>query len=194
MTIMPAGLCLAKGIIIEVFVLCNLCLQRDVFSHIEAVSVEQKGCQQTAHSAVAIVERVDAQKIMYKNRNHNKRFSFHISDDTIVFLADPVQRLWGLIGRKRSNECLHMTVRVSGTDIILDILGSAGHSVIHMAVQNFMGLQDIVLRDWNGIEALVDDVQHITITGDFLLIAVLGSRFLLDQLLDTGNSQFYRKK
>ena len=40
------------------------------------VSVEQKSCQQTAHSAVAIVERVDAQEIMYKNRNHNKRFDF----------------------------------------------------------------------------------------------------------------------
>ena len=41
-------------------------------------------------------------------------------------------------------------IRVSGTDIILDTFGSAGHRVVHIAVQNFMELKDIVLRDRNG--------------------------------------------
>ena len=70
-----------------------------------------------------------------------------------------------------------MTVWAGGADIVLHTLGSARHRVIHMTVENFMKLQDIVLRDWNSIKTLMDDIQRITITCDFLFIAVPGRCF-----------------
>ena len=49
-----------------------------------------------------------------------------------------------------------------------------------------MKLQDIVLRDWNRIKALVNDTQHIAISGNFLLVTVSRRGFLLDELPDSG--------
>ena len=48
------------------------------------------------------------------------------------------------------------------------------------------GPQDIVLRDWNRIKALVNDTQHIAISGNFLLVTVSRRGFLLDELPDSG--------
>ena len=87
-----------------------------------------------------------------------------------------------------------MTVRVGGADIVLHTLGSARHRVVHMTVENFMKLQNIVLRDWNSIETFMDNIQRITITCDFLFIAVPGRCFFLDKLLDScirGHNAFY---
>lgn len=42
-----------------------------------------------------------------------------------------------------------------------------------MAVEDFMELQDVILRDGDDIKALMDDAQHISIACNFLLVAVL---------------------
>ena len=55
-----------------------------------------------------------------------------------------------------------------------------------MAVQDFMKLQDIVLRNWNRVKALVNDTQHVAVSGDLLLISVPRRGFLLDELPDSG--------
>ena len=129
---------------------------------------------------------MDAQEIVNKHGDGNERLHFHIANHTIILFTDSVQCLRRLIGRKRREQNLHMTIRVGRADIVLDALGSASHRVVHMAVQNFMQLQDIVLRNGNGIETLMDDVQDIAVACDFLFIAVLGRCLFLDQLLDTG--------
>ena len=49
-----------------------------------------------------------------------------------------------------------------------------------------MKLQDVVLRDWYRVKALVNDTQHIAVTGDLLLIPVPRRGFLLDKLTDSG--------
>ena len=56
-----------------------------------------------------------------------------------------------------------------------------------MAVEDFVKLQDVVLRDWYRVKALVNDTQHIAVTGDLLLIPVLRRGFLLDKLPDSGS-------
>ena len=55
-----------------------------------------------------------------------------------------------------------------------------------MAVQNFVKLQDVVLRNWNRVKALVNNAQYITVTCNLLLIPVPRRGFLLDELPDTG--------
>ena len=123
---------------------------------------------------------------MDKNRNCNQRFQFHISNHTVVFLADSVQRFRRFIRGKRREQRFHMTVRIGGSDIILHTFCAARKWVVYVTVQDFMKLQDIVLRNWNRIKALVNDTQHIAISGNFLLVTVSRRGFLLDELPDSG--------
>ena len=69
--------------------------------------------------------------------------------------------------------------------IVLHSLCPDSYWIVHMAVENLMELKDVILRDGNGIKALMDDAQHISIACDFLLIAVLWRGLLLNQLSDT---------
>ena len=79
-----------------------------------------------------------------------------------------------------------MAVRIGSGDIILRDFCAARKRVIHVAVQDFVKLQDIVLRDWNRIKALVNNTQHIAVSGNFLLVTVSRRGFLLDELPDSG--------
>ena len=49
-----------------------------------------------------------------------------------------------------------------------------------------MELQDVVLGDGDGVEVLVNEVQHIPVTCDLLLVPVSRRCFLLYKLPDTG--------
>ena len=123
---------------------------------------------------------------MDENRDCNQRLQFHISNHTVVFLADSVQRFRRFIRGKRREQRFHMTVRVGGGDIILHTFCAARKRVIHVAVQNFVKLQDVVLRNWNRVKALVNNAQHITVTCNLLLIPVPRRGFLFDKLPDSG--------
>ena len=61
----------------------------------------------------------------------------------------------------------------------------AGYWIIHMAVENLMGLQDVILRDGDDVKIFMDDAQHITVPRNFLLVAILRRGLLFHQLPDT---------
>ena len=123
---------------------------------------------------------------MDEHRDCNQRLQLHIPDYSVVLLADSVQRFRRFIRGKRCEQRFHMTVRIGGSDIILHAFCAARKRVIHVAVQDFMKLQDIVLRNWYRVKALVNDTQHIAVTCDFLLVTVSRRGFLLDELPDSG--------
>ena len=79
-----------------------------------------------------------------------------------------------------------MTVRIGGSDIILHAFCAARKRVIHVAVQDFVKLQDIVLRNWYRVKALMNDTQHIAVSSDLLLVTVPRRSFLFDELPDSG--------
>lgn len=54
-----------------------------------------------------------------------------------------------------------------------------------MDVENFMKLQNMVLRDGNGIEALMNDSENIPVSGYFLLISILRRSPLFNKLPDS---------
>ena len=62
-----------------------------------------------------------------------------------------------------------MTVGIGRTNIILHCLSLPRKRIVHMAVQHLMKLKDIVLRDGDGVIALMDDAQHIAVSGYQLL-------------------------
>ena len=183
---MPAGLRLCKRVVVQVLVFSNFGFEGGIFADIKAVLVQKQRREQAAHSSVSVIEGVDAQKVMDKKRNCNQRFQFHISNHTVVFLADSVQRFRRFIRDKRRKQCFHMTVRIGGSDIILHAFCAARERVIHVAVQDFVKLQNIVLRNWYRVKALMNDTQHIAVSSNFLLVTVSRRGFLLDELPDSG--------
>ena len=78
-----------------------------------------------------------------------------------------------------------MSVRISRADIVLDGFRSSGNRIIHMAVKNFMQLKNIVLRNRDYVKTLVNDSQHIPVTGYFLFVTVPWSCLFRNQLSDT---------
>ena len=125
---------------------------------------------------------MNTQKIMDKNRNRNQRFQLHISDDTVVFFADFIKCLRRFKGRKRRKQNFRMSVRISGADIVLHGFGATRNGIVHVTVQDFVKLQNIVLRNGNRVKIIVDDVQHITVSGDLLLVTVFRRGFFLNKL------------
>ena len=118
--------------------------------------------------------------------NNDQRLYFHVPDDPIVLLADPVQGLRRFIGSQWRKQGLHMAVGIGGADVVLHAFGPARHGIVPMAIKDLVELQDVILGDGDGIEVLVDEVQHISVAGDLLLVPVSRRCFLLHKLPDTG--------
>ena len=129
---------------------------------------------------------MNAEKVVDEHRNDDQWLHFHVPNDPIVLLADPVQGLRRFIGSQWRKQGLHMAVGIGGADVVLHVFGPARHGVVHVAVEDLVELQDVVLGDGDGVEVLMDKVQHISVTSDFLFVPVSRRRFLLYKLPDTG--------
>jgi len=184
--LVPTVLRGAEGIVIQVLVLGDLGLQRDILSDIEAVPIEQQRRKQSAHATVAVIEWVDAQEVVDKNRDGNERFKLHVPDNTVVLLTDAVNRRRRLIRSRRSKQDFHMTVRMGGADIVLHVLGLACDRVVRLTVEDFVQLQDIVPRDGDDVKALVNDGEDVAVAGDLLLASVPRSCLFRYKLPDPG--------
>jgi len=79
-----------------------------------------------------------------------------------------------------------MAVGISGADVVLHAFGPACHGIVHVTVKDLVELQDVVLGDGDGVEVLMNEVQHVPITRNLLLVLVSRRRFLLHKLPDTG--------
>ena len=177
---------LRKCGVIQILVFGDFGFKGDVLANVKVAAIQKQRREQSTHSSVAVIEGVDAQKVMDEDRNCNQRLQFHISDYAVVFLADPVQCFRRFVRGKRREQRFDMTVRIGSGDIILCDLCAPRKGVIHVAVEDFVKLQDVVLRDWYRVKALMNDTQHIAVTGDLLLIPVPRRGFLLDKLPDSG--------
>ena len=130
------------------------------------------------------------EKVVNENGDSKQWLCFGIANYIIVLGTDFIERFWCFEGGKRREQNFCMSVRVSGTDVVLHILRAAAHRIIHMTVQNFMELQDKILCDGNGIKIFVNDIQHIAIPGDFLLVPVFWRGLFFDQLSDARTGRY----
>ena len=137
---MPAGLRLCKCVVVQILVFGDFGFQGDILADIKTVSVQKQRREQSAHSSVAVIKRMNAQEVMNENRNCNQRLKFHIPDYAVVFLTDSVQRFRRFIRGKRREQRFHMTVRIGGSDIVLHAFCAARKRVVHVAVQDLMKL------------------------------------------------------
>ena len=123
---------------------------------------------------------------MNEDRDYNERFYFQITNDPVVLLTDLVKGGWRFKRGQRRKQCFRMSVWIGGADIVLHIFGSASHRVIHVVIQDFVQLQDIILCDGDHIKIFVDDIQYIPIPSDLLLIPIPRCCFFLNELPYAG--------
>lgn len=151
------------------------------------------GREQTAHSAISIVEGMNAQKVVDENRDENQRLRFQVAYSAIVFITDAIQRIRRFERRKRREQRLGMTIRISGADVVLYALCLTGHGIVHMIVKDFVQLKNVIAGDRDNVEVLMNDAQCVTISGNFLLIAVTWRGLFFHQLANAracGNNAF----
>ncbi len=113
---------------------------------------------------------------MDKYRNCQQRRYFHIPNDPVIFLTDLVQCFRGFMWSERCKQNLCMVVWIGCTGIVLNIFHLTGHRTIHMAVHDFVQLQNIIASNGNDVKVLVDHTEHIPISGNFLLVPIPGSK------------------
>lgn len=168
---MPADLCGGQRVIIQVLTLGDLSLQRDISADEVSAAIEEQRGEQPAHSAVAVGERVNTQKIVNEHGDENERIDLSLRDSEIKLLAYRVNGDWRFIGGKRRENGIFLSVGADRIDIILHVFKFAADAFAGMTVKNFMQLQDIIRRDRDKFVAFVNDVESIPVAGNFLLVA-----------------------
>ena len=182
-TVIPAILTGAERVIIQLFALGDLTLKRDVFADHIAGAIEQQCRQQAAHTAIAVIERMDAEEVMDKGRDQDQRIDLLRVDDAVVALANAIDRPGCLKRRERRKDHIAIAVCVHSADIILCVLEIAADALFGIPVEIAVQLQDVVgvQRDIRII--FVDRVQHIPVTENLFFIPVAGSCFIGTELL-----------
>ena len=82
----------------------DLCLQRNVSPDLEPAPIQQQRRQQPGHAAVAVDERVDAQKVVDEAGDQQQRVRLALADGAIVRVAQVRHRSRRFIGREGSEE------------------------------------------------------------------------------------------
>ncbi len=156
-------------------------LEADVFAHRASRAVEQQEREQTAHAAVAVGERVDAEKVQDEECGREERIV------AAFFQRRP----------ERIAECCHRHRRLpSGDGSETDGPGAAGVGLgddvvarlpfaadadgkvgVEVAVQ----LTDHGGSDRDGVMAFVDGRQHVAVSENLALVPVPGRRLLRDK-------------
>ena len=132
-----------------------------------------------------------AEKIVDENGDGNQGLGLCVAYYAIVLLTYPVQSFRRFKRGKRGEENFGMAVGVSGADVVLDIFSASSHRIVHVAAENLVELQDEILGNGDGIKIFVDDIQHIAIASNFLLITISGGGLVFYQLPDAGIGGHY---
>ena len=85
--------------------------------------------------------------------------------------------------RRKQRVCFSVGVRC--TNVVLYILESSAKRRIRMTEHDFMELKNIVWRQRNIFKALMNNIQRVTIAGDFAFIPVSRRGLLAHQLTKT---------
>ena len=159
-------------------------LDTDIFAHDITGAIQEQQCQKSAHAAVAIIERMDAEKVQNEHGNQQQRVEFCIPHCLLKSIAQCRYgfRRFPCWDRLKPNNPL--TIRQFLGDYIIGVLEAAADGLaaelvqIPMKLQNDGGLRrDIVVT-------LVDCGQHIAVTGDLFLAAGLRHSLVADNFLE----------
>lgn len=107
--VLGAGL---KSLVVGVFALLNEHLNTDVLAHDESGAVQKQERQKSAHTAVPVIEGVDAEEIQDEYRHQEKRIIGAGLDGFVVFGAEVQHGICRLKSRDRTEADCFSTVCV----------------------------------------------------------------------------------
>ena len=155
---MPSDLRFAERIVVQVLIPRDLCFERYIFPNVKSTPIKEERCEQTAHSSVSVVKRMNTEKIVNEYRDCYERLQLVITDYSIKLITYAFERGRCFKGIERSEQRSRTAVGIGCANVILYALCSTCHGVVHMAIQNFMELQNVIGSNRDGIKALVDDI------------------------------------
>ena len=172
--LVPAFLTLLQSIVVKVLVLGNLAFKGDIPADHIAGAIQQQGSQQAAHSAVAVIERVYAEKVVNEHGYQQQSVKLLHINHTVIAFTNCINCWRCFVRGKRCKQNKLSSLCIRCADIVLGVLESSANALMGILIQITVELQDIIGRDWNKLEVLVNRIQHITVTHDFFLITVTG--------------------
>ena len=182
LTVVPSALRRLQSVVIVFLRLGDLCLQRNIPPDLKPAPIQQQRRQQPGHAAVAVDERVDAQKVVDEAGDQQQRVRLTLADGAIVRVAQIGHGLRRFIRREGRKEGEGLTLRRDGADKVLHVLERAPEGAVRMAEHDLVQLQDIVRRQRNVLEVVMDRVQRVAVSRDLLFVAAAGRGFFAHEL------------
>ena len=173
-----------QGFVIGAFALLDDLLNTDEFADDIAASVEQEQGEQAAHATVAVIERMDAEKVEDEHRDQQQRIGVGILQGFIVRGADVFDRFGRLPCRYGFESDELIALRVFFGDDVVGSFVAAADGTAAVFVEVAVELEDRSGLEGDVVVVLVDGGENVTVAGDFLLAAVAGNGFIENDLLD----------
>ena len=177
---MPVPGTILKGLIVGILALFNEHLDTDVFAHDESGTIQQEKGKEAAHTAVPVIERVDAEKVQDEDGHQEQRIVGPGLNGIVIPGAEVQHGISCLESGNRPETYRLRSVGVLLGDDIVRILIDAPHSAAAEGIKVTVQLKDAVGVRCNILIGLVDRGQNVPITGYLFLIAVPRLDFLLD--------------
>ena len=182
LTVVPSALRRLQSVVVVFLRLGDLRLQRNIPPDLEPAPIQQQRRQQPGHAAVAVDERVDAQKVVDEAGDQQQRVRLALADGAIVRVAQVRHRSRRFIGREGSEEGEGLALHCGGADIVLHVLERATKGAVRVAEHDLVQLQDVVRRQRDVLEIIVDRVQGVAVSRDLLLVAAAGRGLFAHEL------------
>ena len=87
---------------------------------------------------------LNAEKVVDEHRNDDQWLHFHVPM-TRLYSSQILSRAPAFHRDQWRKQGLHMAVGIGGADVVLHVFGPARHGVVHVAVEDLVELQDVVL-------------------------------------------------
>ncbi|MPM79291.1 hypothetical protein SDC9_126324 [bioreactor metagenome] len=155
---MPSYGCRLQDIVVHIFGLFNLRFQTDITPDYKAALIKQQCRQKAAHSAVSIVEWMDAEKIIDKYWYQDQRIDSSVINCLAEARADFRHRFRGLVWRKWGEPCPCVSVCMGFSDIVLNVFEPTTDLAPRVAIKHAMKLQNIIWCDRDVLMILMNGV------------------------------------
>ena len=125
LSLTPPCLAQLQGVVVCVLGAGDFAFKRNIAPDRVSAAIQQEGGQETAHTAVSVVEGMDAEKIVDEHRDQDQRIDLLRIGHAVEALADRFYGRRRLKRRKRRKQHKAVTFRISCADIVLRILKGA---------------------------------------------------------------------
>ena len=175
---MPVLGAFLQSLVIAVLAVSDQAFNTNILSDWVTRAVQEQQGQQAAHASVAVVERVDAEKVQNEHGDQQQIVQLRIGDGFIDRRAERIHSLRCLPCRNRYEACASRSIRERLGDNVVRVLEAPADGHAAEFVQIPVELEDHTGANWDKLIVFVDCVQHIPVSGDLALAAAARRGFV----------------